>query len=184
MTFEKRATLGGGEEVLLRSLEARDAAAAIWLMRKAAEETHFLMREAEECGATIAQETEFIERMRCSKREILLGAFLAGELVGMANIAQVGPRFRVRHRAQLGISLVQAHWGKGVGTAMMRALIACARDAGYEQIELEVVHQNERALALYRRFGFETVGRMPHAMKYADGSYADFVTMRLVLDET
>ncbi|MBQ9740226.1 MAG: GNAT family N-acetyltransferase [Kiritimatiellae bacterium] len=169
--------LPGGEQLLIRSLEAGDAAAAIWLMRKAAGETAFLMRESEECGMTIAQEQAYIARMNDSPREALLGAFVGGELTGMANVSQIAPRARVRHRATIGIASAKAYWGRGIGTAMMRALISLAKEAGYEQIELDVVDNNTRAVALYTRLGFEAVGKIPNAMKYRDGRYANLCLM-------
>lgn len=181
MRHEQQTTLRNGTQLTIRNLKKQDAAAAIWIMRRTAGETDFLMRELNECGTTIPQEEGFIERMNDSPREALLGAFLGGELVGMANVSQIAARFRVRHRAEVGVSVVKAHWGKGIGSELMRAAIELARAAGYEQLELSVVDKNERAAALYARLGFERVGRIPHAMKYRDGSYADFVNMVLNL---
>lgn len=181
MRYAKSVTLNDGARLTIRSLEKEDAAAAIFCMRKAAGETHFLSREPEECGMTIAQEGAYIGKMNDSPREMLLGAFAGGELAGMANLSQAAPRARVRHRAQVGISLEKAFWGRGIGTAMMRELIDAAKAFGYEQIELEVVDKNERAAALYKKLGFECVGRLPRAMKYRDGSYADLLIMTLML---
>ena len=36
---------------------------------------------------------------------------------------------------------------------------------------------NEPAIALYRKFGFETTGTVPRAFRYGDGTYADFLFM-------
>lgn len=177
MRYRQSILLRDGETITLRSLEKRDAAQAIWILRKTTGETDFLLRETDECGMTIAQEEEYIARMLESPREAIIGAFVGEELTGMANLSMTAPRLRVRHRAQMGISLVKACWGRGIGTAMLRALTELAKEAGYEQMELEVACNNERAIALYRRFGFETVGRLPHAMKYRDGSYADLLVM-------
>ena len=43
--------------------------------------------------------------------------------------------------------------------------------------ELEAVSANEPAIALYRKFGFETTGTVPRAFRYGDGTYADFLFM-------
>ena len=40
-----------------------------------------------------------------------------------------------------------------------------------------VVSANEAAVGLYRKFGFETTGTVPHAFRYQDGTYADFLFM-------
>ena len=46
---------------------------------------------------------------------------------------------------------------------------------------LEVVETNQRAIDFYKSFGFETVGTIPHGMKYSDGTYADEHTMVMFL---
>jgi len=44
-----------------------------------------------------------------------------------------------------------------------------AKEAGYEQAELEVISENKRAVALYEKFGFVKYGTLPDNMKYSDG---------------
>ena len=51
----------------------------------------------------------------------------------------------------------------------------------FEQIELEVVSTNRRAIGLYVKYGFQVYGTRPHGIKYPDGSYADDYLMRKVL---
>ena len=41
----------------------------------------------------------------------------------------------------------------------MNACIECARNAGYVQLELNVVAENTRAIAMYERAGFVEYGR-------------------------
>ena len=177
MQFYREAALADGKAIVLRSLEKQDAGAAIFCLRKVSAETDFLMREVSECGMTIAQEEDVIVRKAENPRELLLGAFIGDTLIGMAGLNACGPYARVRHRAGIGVSLLSRYWGRGIGSAMLRALMELAETAGYEQIELEVVDNNARAIALYQRFGFEAVGRIPRAMKYADESYADLLIM-------
>ena len=56
-------------------------------------------------------------------------------------------------------------------------ILASAKAAGYEQAELEVVSTNEAAVGLYQKLGFQVTGTICHALKYKDGSYADFLFM-------
>lgn len=177
MRYKHTQTLRDGARLMLRSMEKADAGAAIFALRRVAGETDFLLSEPEECGATLEQEENFIETMNSRPRDALIGAFVDGELVGMANIAQVSPRRRACHRASVGISVLRDHWGKGIGTALMNACMELARTAGYEQMELEVVDNNARAVTLYRRLGFACVGQIPRAIRYRDGHYADLAVM-------
>ena len=61
--------------------------------------------------------------------------------------------------------------------ALLGESLDMAKSAGYEQAELEAVSANEPAIALYRKFGFETTGTVPRAFRYGDGTYADFLFM-------
>lgn len=45
------------------------------------------------------------------------------------------------------------------------------------QVELDVVKTNERALKMYKSFGFEIVGTIPNALRYSDGSCVDEYNM-------
>jgi putative acetyltransferase len=67
--------------------------------------------------------------------------------------------------------------GQGVGSALMAALCDYAdRWLGTLRIELTVYTDNEAALKLYRKFGFEIEGTMRgYAMR--DGRYVDAYAM-------
>ena len=69
----------------------------------------------------------------------------------------------------------------GIGRVLMEASIDCARQAGYTQLELEVVADNERAVSLYRCAGFEEYGRNPRGYRSTSVGYQELVYMRLEL---
>ena len=60
---------------------------------------------------------------------------------------------------------------------MIEVALERAKEAGYEQAELEVIAGNERAISLYKQLWFEEFGVFPDNIKYKDGSYADAVWM-------
>ena len=111
----------------------------------------------------------------------MLGGFAGGRLVGVGNFRPAHPGDRARHRAVMGISILKSHWGMGIGTAMMHAMIDAAKTTALEQLELNVVSTNDAAIRLYKRCGFVEYGRHPRMMKYRDGTYADTVLMMLEL---
>ena len=90
---------------------------------------------------------------------VLLGD---GAPVGMALIARRGWTSRL---ATMGI--VKEARGIGAGTWLMGKVIEGARDRKDHEMVLEVIEQNEYAVRLYRKCGFETMRRLI-GMNYRD----------------
>jgi L-phenylalanine/L-methionine N-acetyltransferase len=109
--------------------------------------------------------------------DLSLVAEIGGAVVASAGLFGPGPQVRRRHAASLGIAVTGAAQGQGVGTALMQALCDYADRWGQIlRIELTVFADNARAIALYRRFGFETEGtHRGYALR--DGAYADVLSM-------
>ena len=98
-----------------------------------------------------------------------------------AGVDAVGTRDKLRHRAEFGVSVLRAYWGLGLGRALTEACIQCAKEAGYEQLELTVVAENERAIALYRKAGFVEFGRNPRGFRSRTSGYQEIIHMLLAL---
>jgi len=105
-----------------------------------------------------------------------LVAEVDGKVVGLAGIFR-GRRPRVLHLGDLGISVHEAYQGKGVGRALMAALLDAADNwLNLVRVELEVYADNERAIKLYESFGFQHEGRKRmHAFR--GGQYVDSLVM-------
>ena len=72
------------------------------------------------------------------------------------------------------------HAGRGIGTALMGALVEAAdRWYAVRRLELGVFTDNLRAIALYRRFGFEEEG-VARGDAFRDGRYVDVLRMARV----
>jgi len=81
------------------------------------------------------------------------------------------------HAGYIGMSVRDDWHGKGVGTALMRAIVDLADNwIGYRRLELTVYTDNAAALALYRKFGFDVEGTL-RDYSYRDGRYVDAYTM-------
>ena len=73
----------------------------------------------------------------------------------------------------LGISVAPSAQRRGVGSALMAAMCDYADNwAGVLRLELNVYVDNEPAIALYRKFGFEIEGTN-RAFAMRDGAYVD-----------
>jgi ribosomal-protein-alanine N-acetyltransferase len=62
------------------------------------------------------------------------------------------------HADVLTIAVRQAYWGRGIGSALLSALLTAARERGCAEVFLEVRADNPRAHGLYLRRGFEELG--------------------------
>lgn len=168
---DKILTVNGGE-LLLRNPREEDARMLINYLKITCGETRYLVKEPEEITMTLEEEEAFIRKQNDSENSLILLGFLNGRYVGNCSLMGKGP-LRYRHRVSMGIALYQEFTGLGIGRAMIGALLKIAGEKGFEQVELEVVKDNERAIRLYREMGFEICGTFPNNMKYKDGSYAD-----------
>jgi [ribosomal protein S18]-alanine N-acetyltransferase len=58
----------------------------------------------------------------------------------------------------LTIAVARAYWGRGIGSALLGALLQAAVGRGCTEVLLEVREDNPRARGLYLRRGFEEIG--------------------------
>ena len=103
---------------------------------------------------------------------------VSGEhVIGMLTIDTFPNKPRRRHVGIIGISVAEAWQGKGVGKALMQAGIDLAdKWLNLTRLELEVYADNDAAIRLYERFGFEREGLLrQHAFR--DGKYVDSIMM-------
>ena len=164
----------------MRQLNAGDAEAMLVYLQKTAQETHFSDASSGGSGLYPGERAKNSAEYERIKADLYAGALTQdGSVVGNVGIFPIGERFKVRHRASLGIAVVQEYWNTGLGTVLINGAIDLARKAGYEQLELGVFSDNSSALHLYQKLGFQEVGRMPNAFKLPDGSYADEIMMVL-----
>ncbi|MBR0751817.1 GNAT family N-acetyltransferase [Bradyrhizobium jicamae] len=115
----------------------------------------------------------FEERLTASD---IFGAFGAnGDLLGVAGFrAQEG--LKTAHKATVwGMYVRGSARGTGIGRLLMETIIAHA-EARVEQLQLEVVADNQAAIALYQSLGFAAFGHEVKALKY-DGRYFDELLM-------
>jgi len=158
----------------IRSVMPEEAEKVIENMKRTSGESLGMLRYPNDSFPTVAAEERYIEAVLDQEGSALLGAYVEGELIGLAGVNCVGiGKRKVLHRCEIGLGIAKKYWGQGIGTRFMEALVELAQRAGYEQMELEVFTDNETAMKLYRKYGFETFGTRPNATKLDDGRYQD-----------
>jgi hypothetical protein len=169
--------LKDGREVVLRRAAPVDAEQLIESVNQVGAEKVFIM--SERLAMTVEQEEEFIARWEDGVEGQYLVAEVEGKIVGGSLITR-GQNPKNRHTAGVGIHIIKEFRGAGLGEAMMRANVEWARAAGVRKVWLEVFSTNERAIALYRKLGFEEEGRKRRHF-IIEGEEVDDVVMALWL---
>lgn len=141
---------------------------------------------------TVAREREYLTLLEASPlektRAFVLGmiengnpqfvALADGTVVGWCDISRHTFPSRA-HAGCLGMGIIPAYRGKGLGRRLMEATLQAARDAGIERVELCVHADNERAIALYEKIGFVREGLARKSVRI-DGRYKDAIHMALL----
>ncbi len=181
MKYYNKIKLKDSRECVIRSCSAADGVVSLELFNKTHEETDFLLSMPGENNYTVEEQSEYLQKKYDSEREIELIAEVDGKPAGLGGIDEIRNRIKTRHRADFGVSILKEYWGLGIGRAILEACIELAREAGYEQLELDVVADNTNAIALYKSAGFTEYGRNPRGFKSPVSSWQELVQMRLEL---
>jgi ribosomal-protein-alanine N-acetyltransferase len=78
--------------------------------------------------------------------------------IGKETVGYVGLMFVEEEAHVTTVAVAPEHQRRGIGTQIMLGAVRIAQEEGARHVSLEVAVGNERAQALYRRFGFVPVG--------------------------
>ncbi|HEV8595332.1 MAG TPA: GNAT family N-acetyltransferase [Thermoplasmata archaeon] len=161
----------GRTAVIRRAIEA-DAEALIRNINEVGAEQDWILTES--LTWDLRREREWIRGFDDAS-SILYVAEVDGRVVGQID-AHTSTYPKARHVASLGIAIVRAYRGLGIGRLLMERVLTWMRVRGIEKAVLEVFSTNERAIALYRKMGFEVEGARKRHYKIR-GKYVDDVMM-------
>ena len=154
----------------IREASGSDAEKMLHYNNKVGGETDFLSFGADTFNISPEKEARFLDRLKNSKKNLMLIALDGDDIVANASIE--GNRIeRYSHRAEISITVLKDYWGKGIGSELMSRLISFSKDAGYKSIYLDVRADNERAISLYEKFGFKSIGYYSKYFKINDKFY-------------
>ena len=183
MEYRETITLKDGRTCIIRNGTGLDVQGVLdnFVLNHA--QTDFLTTYPDEVSFTLEQEAKYLQNKADSPDEVELVAEVEGSIVGQAGIEALGRKDKVKHRATFGISIDRDYWHLGIGRALTKACIQLAKQAGYLQLELEAVADNERALALYESEGFVEYGRNPKGFRSRLTGWQALVLMGRELDK-
>lgn len=167
------------ESVEIREVTPHDAARLLNLRLALDLETDYMMFEPGERVSTVEDELAHIVDVCARHNSTILVACVGDEIVGYLE-ASGGSFRRNQHMAEIVIGVRAGYGGRGIGTHLFEQLERWAKAAGVHRLELTVMTNNERALRLYERAGFEVEGTRRHSLR-VNGRYVDeFAMVRLL----
>jgi len=102
-------------------------------------------------------------------------ALVDGAVVGWADVQRLEAPRR-SHRGNLGMGLLPEVRRRGIGSALLQAVIEHSKRIGIEKVELTVYTSNLAGIALYKKFGFEQEGLI-RQYRRVDGQNFDGLLM-------
>lgn len=162
-----------GRVVSLRRAVQGDAASLIRAVDNVAREQAYFLRSRFEVEEQ--RERSFIARAR-ENGDLILVALDGKEVVGWVTLFRAQAEFQ-RHTAELGMGILRHYREVGLGTALMDYALNWAAKNRIEKVNLGVRASNERAMALYNKFGFVQEGHRARQIKDGRGRYDDDIEM-------
>jgi RimJ/RimL family protein N-acetyltransferase len=169
-----------GAGIIVREAEPADGRALVDTVVRINHETDFL-GDPSEPPPWADQPAAYLASVRASGEAVFFVAADGAALVGYLWAAV--PRFASCRGAVFiyAVGRLESHRGRGIGGRLLAALEAWARARAAWRLELRVDVENPRALALYRRCGFEVEGRLALACRVA-GAWREHYWMAKLLD--
>ncbi|MCR5725281.1 MAG: GNAT family N-acetyltransferase [Treponema sp.] len=168
-------------ELTVRKAVAGDASEILNLFKIIGGESDNLSFDENGLSRSEEEEREYLRSREDLNSEAFFVAKLGAEIVGTAHYTACSGK-RMSHKGSFGLCVRKSAWGKGVGKALMQAILDFARNSAKSDIVfLEVRCDNERAISLYERFGFEKIGCFKGFFKI-DGKLIDFYIMEKFLN--
>ncbi len=166
-----------GVPVVVRSALASDASQILEVVKEVINEEIYQLTSGLEFNLTLKDEEKFIQTHLENPNHVLLVAEIEMRVVGILDFTN-GHRNRIAHTGDFGMSVDKKFRNQGIGYLLLQSLVDWAtHNETIEKIGLSVHSNNERAIALYKKMGFEIEGIKKRELKYGEDQYIDTVVM-------
>lgn len=161
-----------GRKCIIRQATEDDAEQLLSFIKSVIEEEIYL--EIDSVPKTIEEEKKFIRESISENRQLLV-AIVDEKIIGDAS-AWVGQFKKNKHTALMGVAIQKEFRELGIGKLLMEQLIDWLKGKAIEKVSLTVFSTNKRAVALYKKLGFEIEGIQKRHIKIRN-EYVDRIVM-------
>lgn len=171
------------KDIIIRETVKDDASAMLTYLNKIGTESDFLtFRFGEELQLDVVKLEKSIESIYKRKNALNLIAELNGKIVGNLKFSG-GTKARIAHTGEFGITVLKDYSGKGIGTKLLATFIEWSKNSKLiRKINLRVRTDNEKAIHLYKKFGFIEEGVIKRDF-LIDGIFYDTIAMGMLIDQ-
>lgn len=104
-------------------------------------------------------------------------AIFENTVIGWVVLSPVSSRCAYAGVAEISLYIAPKHWGKGVGTMLLKKMISCSEENGFWTLHSGIFPENTASLALHKKCGFREIGRQEKVGRMPDGTWRDVVLM-------
>jgi RimJ/RimL family protein N-acetyltransferase len=170
-----------GQTLVIREAVKEDASKVNAYKNIVGKETDNLTFGEGEYEITAEREAEGIESISKSDNQLMLCTFISDQLVGQLRFTG-GSRPRIKHTGEFGVTVLKEHWGRGIAGELISYLVEWAKATQIvRKINLWVRSDNQRAISLYRKFGFVSEGLVTREF-FINGKFYDVIHMGMEID--
>lgn len=165
-----------GMNYIVRPARLQDAEELSALRLQIDGETENLDREKGEAFLDTASFEKLIKTDTENERNHFLVAVANDRLIGFSR-CEGNLLKRFAHKVEFGVCVLKDYWGYGVGTNLLKESIAWADSNEIKKITLTVLEKNDKAVNLYKKYGFKVEGILENDKILSDGCYYNTVVM-------
>ncbi|EPZ52574.1 GNAT family N-acetyltransferase [Alicyclobacillus acidoterrestris] len=176
MIIENQEFLVNGLTYTIRSAVKSDAKKLSELRLQIDGQTENLDREPGEGFLDVPGFESVIHTDSVRPRNLFLVAVTGNRIVGFSRCEGTYLK-RFSYKVEFGICVLKEFWGCGIGKNLMKQSIAWVDSNGIKKMTLNVLETNTRAIAMYKRLGFEIEGTLRKDKILSDGKYYSTIVM-------
>lgn len=176
MKIDKQEFYINGLSYVIRSAMETDAKNVSEIRVQIDGETENLDRKKGEAFIDEVGFQQLIKTDMENARNLFLVAEVDDRLVGFSRCEGISLN-RFSHKVEFGVCVLKEYWGYGIGKNLLKESVLWADSNKIKKITLCVLETNEKAIQLYKKFGFEVEGVLKKDRILSDGKYYDTIVM-------
>lgn len=176
MIIKKQEFNVNGIYYIVRSAMVQDAKELSELRLQIDSETENMDREKGEAFIDTFGFEKLIKTDTESKCNLFLVGVVNNRIVAFSR-CEGNPLKRFSHKVEFGVCVLKDYWGFKIGTNLLKESIAWADANGLKKITLNVLETNQKAINLYKKYGFRTEGILQNDKILSDGEFYNTVVM-------